>query len=306
MFLLVGGDSEIGAATHRLLQARGQSAAATTRRPEQIAPDRPFLDLTAAIDHWTAPLATRAACIFAAIARLASCHDDPVGSARVNVTQTLALIERLVAHGIHVLFLSTNQVFDGTMPNMPADAPHSPVSEYGRQKAQVETALRRHIDRGAPVAILRLAKVVSPQMPLISGWITALSSGLPIHAFEDMRMAPTPIELVSGAIGELLQDRAAGIFQLTGPRDVTYAEVGYFLAERLNANPSQVTVASARSSMPEGSTPWHTTLESQRLRDRYGFLAPDAWEVVDRMLSASRQTPDPVADDTFGVIAARH
>ena len=212
MFLLVGGDSEIGAATHRLLQARGQSAAATTRRPEEIAPDRPFLDLTAPIDQWTAPPATRAACIFAAIARIASCHDDPIGSARVNVDQTLALIEHLVALGIHVLFLSTNQVFDGTTPNVPAAAPHSPVSEYGRQKAQVEAALCRHIDRGAPVAILRLAKVVSPHMALINGWIEALSSGLPIQAFDDMRVAPTPIELVTGAIARV----AAG----PGDRDI--------------------------------------------------------------------------------------
>ena len=305
MFLLVGGDSEIGAATHRLLQARGQSVAATTRRPEQIAPDRPFLDLTAPIDQWTAPPAIRAACIFAAIARIASCHEDPIGSARVNVTQTLALIEHLVALGIHVLFLSTNQVFDGTAPNVPAAAPHSPISEYGRQKAQVETALCRHIDRGAPVAILRLAKVVSPHIALINGWIEALSSELPIQAFDDMRVAPTPIELVTGAIAALLQDRATGIFQLTGPRDVTYADIGHFLADRLNADPAQVTVAHARSTLPQGATPWHTTLDSQLLRECYGFLVPDAWEVVETILSARRQRPVLAAHDGSAVRSAR-
>ena len=180
----------------------------------------------------------------------------PSARARVNVSQTLALIEHLLELGIHVLFLSTNQVFDGTTPNVPAAAPHSPVSEYGRQKAQVEAALCRHIDRGAPVAILRLAKVVSPHMALINGWIEALSSGLPIQAFDDMRVAPTPIELVTGAIAALLQDRATGIFQLTGPRDVTYADIGHFLADRLNADPAQVTVA---------QRPLHPASKAQRL-----------------------------------------
>ena len=61
-----------------------------------------------------------------------------------------------------------------------------PVSEYGRQKARTEAALRQHMDRGAPVAILRLAKVVSPDMPLIDGWIEALAAGKPIRAFRDM------------------------------------------------------------------------------------------------------------------------
>ena len=173
------------------------------------------------------------------------------------------------------------------------------------KKRRWRAALCRHIDRGAPVAILRLAKVVSPHMALINGWIEALSSGLPIQAFDDMRVAPTPIELVTGAIAALLQDRATGIFQLTGPRDVTYADIGHFLADRLNANPSQVTVASARSSMPEGSTPWHTTLDSQRLRERYGFLVPDAWEVVETILSARRQRPVLAAHDGSAVRSAR-
>ena len=87
-------------------------------------------------------------------------------------------------------FLSTNQVFDGSVPEMAADAPASPVSEYGRQKARVEAALRARMDQGAPVAVLRLAKVVSRDMPLIRGWVDALSAGKPIRAFHDMTLAP--------------------------------------------------------------------------------------------------------------------
>jgi dTDP-4-dehydrorhamnose reductase len=41
----------------------------------------------------------------------------------INVTGTIELIERLVACGICVLFLSTNQVFDGTRAHVPAAAP---------------------------------------------------------------------------------------------------------------------------------------------------------------------------------------
>ena len=90
------------------------------------------------------------------------------------------------------------------------------------------------MEQGAPVAILRLAKVVSPDMPLIRGWIDALAAGqadprLPRH--DDGADAET--ELVSEAITALMKERARGIFQLTGPRDVTYADIGRHLAERL-------------------------------------------------------------------------
>jgi dTDP-4-dehydrorhamnose reductase len=291
MILLVGGDSEIGAATALFLTAQGHSVAATTRRPDRASIDRPLLDLAASLDGWEPPAGTRSACIFAAVARLAACAHDPAGSAHINVTQTSTLIERLIARGIYVLFLSTNQVFDGSMPNVPADALASPVSEYGRQKARVEAALRDHMQRGAPAAILRLAKVVSRGMPLIDGWTRALLAGRPIGAFHDMTLAPTPTPMVSGTIDALLRDRASGIYQLTGPRDVTYAELGRFVAGRLGADAALVTETSAMAAgLPEGATPCHTTLDSSLLRDRYGLQVPDVWEVTADAITATRGT----------------
>jgi dTDP-4-dehydrorhamnose reductase len=290
MFLLVGGDSEIGAATRAFLTAQGHAVAATTRRAERASHDRPWLDLATPLQVWEPPAGTRSACIFAAMARLAACAADPAGTAHINVTQTLALIERLLARGVHVLFLSTNQVFDGTIPHTPAETPASPLSEYGHQKARVEAALHEHIRLGAPAAILRLSKVVSRGMPLIGDWMRTLSTGREIRAFHDMTLAPVPTEMVSAAVGALMQDCASGIYQLTGPRDVSYAEVGRFVAGHLDAEPSLVTEISAfEAGLPEGATPRHTTLDSSLLRDRYGFEVPDVWQVIGGAIAATKE-----------------
>ena len=296
MFLIVGGDSEIGAAACRAMKAQGVAVAATTRRHDRVAPDRPFLDLSAPLDDWAPPPGTRAVCLCAAIARLAACADDPEGSAHINVVQTLALAETCLARGIAVLFLSTNQVFDGRTPHERAEAPHSPVSEYGRQKARAETVLLHQMESGAPVAILRLAKVVSDTMPLIDGWIKDLTTAKSIRVFDDLKLAPTPADLVCTAIAALLQDRARGIFQLTGPRDVTYADIGGFLAAYLGADQKLVNQTSARAAgLPEGATPLHTTLDSSRMRVHYGLEVPDVWDVVERVVANTR---DQVASPT--------
>src|SRR6185437_12064541 len=294
MFLIVGGDSEIGAATYRAMQAQGLAAAATTRRHELVSAGRPFLDLAADFDLFEAPPQTTAVCICAAIARIAACAADPKGTAFVNVERTLALADKFLARGIYVLFLSTNQVFDGQMPHVAPDAPYSAVSEYGRQKARTETALRERMAGGAPAGILRLAKVVSTRMALFDGWIADLSAGKTIGAFCDMTLAPTPVDLVCAAIIALLQDRLPGIFQFTGPRDVSYAEVGRFLATYRNADPSLVKETSARSAgLPEGSTPTNTTLDSAALRERYGLAAPDVWQVVTQLAATAKNASNP-------------
>ena len=283
MFLIIGGESEIGGAAFSALKSQNYAVVATTRRRDRVASDRLFLDLAASsLDSWEPPQGATSACLCAAVARLADCAADPQASAHINVSQTLLLVDKLLRGGIYVLFLSTNQVFDGRVPHVPPDAPHSPVSEYGRQKARTELALCEYMVRGASIGILRLAKVVSPHMALLQRWIADLAKGVPISAFTDMTLAPTQMASVTSAISSLLSDRASGIFQLTGPRDVSYADVGHFLAGKLDVDSSLVQAASARAAgLPEGATPLHTTLDSSALRNRFGIEVADVWQVIE-------------------------
>ena len=283
-FLLVGGDSEIAGATLAHLRRQGTPAVATTRRRGHQR-ERVFLDLAAPLGDWQPPAGVEAACIFAAVGHLVDCHRDPAGSRLVNVTGTIELVERLVARGIYVLFLSTNQVFDGTRAHVPAGAPLCPVSEYGREKADTETRLQAMLAEA--LGILRLAKIVSPGMPLLRQWQAALAAGQSIRPFHDMVMAPTPVGAAAAAIAALLADRAAGIWQLTGSQDVSYAEIAGYIAQQIGADPALVRpVAAASAGMPEGSTPRHTTLDSGALQRRFAIAAPEPWPTIEAVLGA--------------------
>jgi dTDP-4-dehydrorhamnose reductase len=290
MWLLVGGDSEIGAAAYQSFKARGVTVAATTRRKAKVTADRPFLDLSAPLGNWEPPSGTSAACIFAAVARIEACDANPGASAHVNVTQTLALADRLLGHGIPVLFLSTNQVFDGTVPNVAADAPHSPLTEYGRQKSRAEAEFNSRMERGMPAAVLRLAKVVSRDMPLLRDWSAKLAAGQPIRAFSDMTMAPVETAMVCDAIAILMKDAARGVFQLTGPRDLSYLEIGRFIASELGVARSLVNEGTTiEAGLPAGSGRMHTTLDSSRLCDRYGIAPPDVLAVVNSVIGTKQR-----------------
>src|SRR5437016_10124477 len=130
--LIIGGDSEIATAAAAHLRVAGSVVAATTRRRERVAADRPFLDLKSPAEDWPIPDKVSAVCFCAAIARLNDCANNPEASALVNVTRTIALVDRLLARSIPVLFLSTDKVFNGTRAQVPAATPTCPVSEYGR------------------------------------------------------------------------------------------------------------------------------------------------------------------------------
>jgi dTDP-4-dehydrorhamnose reductase len=281
MFLIIGAGSEVGRAAVDALRSDGMPVMGTTRRPVAEGTDRVHLDLLDMPTDWEPPKETRAACIAAAVSRIAECEADPVGSALINCAGTLELVKRLSRRGIYTLFLSTNQIFDGTMPHVAPDTPLRPVSTYGRQKAWTELALRQMMLDGAPVGILRLSKVVSPGTKLFADWRGSLMAGCPIRPFGDMRLAPVPVRLAVRAITVMLRTRSELVAQLTGPRDITYLDAGRHVAALLGADSGLVEAGrAAEIGLPPGATPTHTTLDSSFLRDAHRIVVPDAIDAV--------------------------
>jgi len=285
-FLIIGGDSGIARATLARMGREGLKTVATTRRRDAFEPNRIFLDISKPLGDWFPPAGIEAAGIFAAVANLVDCARDPEGSARVNVDGTIALVERLVSIAIPVLYLSTDKIFDGSRAQMPSDAPLAPQSVYGRQKAWTDAHLQAMIAMGAPIAILRLARIVPPGWPLVRQWRDDLAATRVVRPFRDMMVAPTLDREAASAIVELLKSRQTGVWQLSGARDVSYGEVASFIADRIGADPGLVQpVLAASAGMPEGSIPRHTSLDCSALEQRFGIKPRDPWLVIEEALS---------------------
>lgn len=280
--LIVGGDGLIGAALTRHL-ARSGPVATTTRRRAETGPDRPFLDLAESPSFWPVPPGATA-WLLAAVTNQAACRADPVAARRINVEHVVALAERIVARGGFVVFASTNLVFDGARPFCPADAGLSPVGTYGRQKAEAEARL---IALGPTVAIVRLSKVLTGASPLIAGWIAALKSGRPIAPFSDLICAPIPLGFAAEALVRIGEARRGGIYQLSGARDVSYADLAFTLARRLGVSPSLVQpTTSAAAGIRLDAAPRYASLDASRVAREFGLVSPPAEAVVDTWLDA--------------------
>ena len=220
MYLIVGGDSTIGSALSAYWQAKGISHCASTRNQETVTEKRPYLDLASKTwlelgkNHYDVVV------FCAADTKLADCEEHPELTAKINVEATIALANFLRLRGAHLLLLSTNQVFDGSLPNRKVSEQVCPFNEYGRQKAEAE----RLILQMPRSAVLRLTKVVHSDLPLLKQWESSLQAGQPIEAFVDMNIAPIFLEEVVQRIDKLIRNRETGIFHLSGKCDVSYYE----------------------------------------------------------------------------------
>ena len=277
--LIVGTDGLIGNALMKRFRQAGRPVLGTTRRPESVNRSLVYLDLAEDMAGWRPPQPIDLAVICAGVTRLSDCESDPASTARINVHQVSRLAKALVEQGSFVVYPSSNLVFDGSTPHPSPEDQTSPVTEYGRQKAEVEVQLARW---GESTAIVRLTKVLGPANPLFEGWVEALKAGEAIHPFSDMHMAPIPLPCAVSVLSLVGEMKLHGVLQVSGDQDVSYAEAARIGAALLKLDPSLVQSIPASASRSDGEpVPCHTALNTDRLQCALGIEPPNVWQTLE-------------------------
>jgi len=277
--LIVGAGSMVGNALMTRLRQTGASVLGTTRRPENAGEKCLHLDLADDLREWHPPKPVDVAILCAGETRLQNCQNDPAKTAKVNVGGISQLAKNLHHAGAFVIYLSTNQVFDGSVPfRSPRDS-RCPVTEYGRQKAEAE---RRIGGGGAACAIVRFTKILGPQTPLFANWADALRRGQPVRAYSDMMLAPVPLSCVVDALLLIAGRRLAGIFHVSGDRDISYEAAARIGAGALGADARLVQpVRAAQTGFDGGPMPLHTTLDMDVLKSVHGIVPPPVQRTIE-------------------------
>lgn len=278
--LVVGSDGQIGSSLMMHLRKSGVNVIGTTKHREIVNNSRIYLDLSEDIDKWSCPKQVMTAILCAGITKIGLCQGDPALTSLINVDGVSSLIKKLVENNIFVIYLSTNQVFDGTRPYRWSEEPTSPTTEYGRQKVVVEQNINKF---GDSVAIVRFTKILGPIIPLIAEWKEDLKSGRTISPFSGMTMAPIPLSFALSVLHLLCELRLPGLLQVSGNLDISYSEVAYFGARLLGVDPNLIQPVTAQKSVYfTGYAPKYTSLNIDRLKNALGIEPPDVWWTIEK------------------------
>lgn len=280
-YLIIGKDSQIGS---YLCTKYPNKIIGTTRRKDENLGESSFiyLNLEEDISQWNPPNGVTAAIILTAITSIEKCQSDPLYARFINVKQTKKLIDILKLNKIFMVFPSTNQVFDGKTPYQKIEDDISPQTEYGKNKADVESYL---LNNDVNCSIIRFSKIISPENHLINSWINNLKKGMPIYPFYDMVISPIPISLACSIIKIIMRDRISGIIQVSGLEDIPYSNVAYSIAEKLGYDKTLIQPVSWKNSEnPMIYVPEHTTLDTYRLTADLGIRIPKFDVIIEEII----------------------
>ncbi|MGO9719801.1 MAG: sugar nucleotide-binding protein [Methylocella sp.] len=279
--IVIGTDGLIGSALAKALRARGDSVVGTTRRDKGAAPNDLFLDLADPSESGALLPEADVCFLCAAMTNFADCRARPDLARMTDVLTPAKIAARLAGTGVRTILLSTSAVLDCKEPGMSAERARAPASLYGRFKAEAEEAVLKHGELGA---VVRLTKVLTPDMRLMGDWIATLRAGREIAAIRDLRIAPLTLRHVVSALVAVADAGAGGIWQISGASDIAYDGVARYLATRLGLSTSLVrSITAAERGLPAEDVTAYTSLDCARLRAAAGFVPPEPEAVIDEV-----------------------
>ncbi len=215
------------------------------------------------------------ALILAAATDIGTCESNKVDTRKVNVDGALELIRQLAEEGIKPVFFSTDQVFDGKEGNYSEDSLVNPITEYGRQKAEIEIKIKA-ATRGN-FLVVRLSKVFSLNKDdgtLFDEMARILYSGGSIKAAFDQLFCPMFINDVISAVSWLQVKRATGIINVCPPEVWSRYNLAIALAKKMGIKSSNVHKVSLDQIMINPKYPKNTSMVSNILpRDYMAFTS---------------------------------
>ncbi|MHB8434348.1 MAG: dTDP-4-dehydrorhamnose reductase [Acidimicrobiales bacterium] len=283
--LVTGASGQVGSAIVQFLETMSESR--IRDRLDVIAADHSRLDVSvrdhvlAAIGHLEPDVVFHVA----ASTAVDACELQPDRAFQVNALGTRHVAEAARRTGSHVVYLSTDYVFDGTSdrPYVEWDPPN-PLSVYGRSK------LAGELEMDPSWTIVRTAWVVGRNGANMVKTVLGMARGSQdeLRFVADQHGCPTVAEDLAGKVIELGLARRPGRYHVTNTGETTWYEFAREVLRFAGLDPERVLPIKTSDLSPErypAPRPANSVLDNAALRLSGDALLPEWRASVARLVT---------------------
>ncbi|HEY7915877.1 MAG TPA: dTDP-4-dehydrorhamnose reductase [Acidimicrobiales bacterium] len=199
-----------------------------------------------------------------------ACESEPDTAFAVNALGTRNVAEAAAGVGAHLVYISTDYVFDGTAdrPYLEWDPPN-PRSVYGRSKLAGE--LEVHAVAGPSATVVRTAWVSGAHGANMVKTVLRLAAGSPdgpLRFVNDQHGCPTFTADLAQAVVRLALDRRPGTFHVTNQGETTWYGFARAALQAAGSDPDRVEPIATSELTPSrpAERPANSRLDNAALR----------------------------------------
>lgn len=168
------------------------------------------------------------------------CEEDKIfgeeGTAwQINVVGTENIVRCAENSGKHIIYISTDFVFDGTKDSYSENDTPNPVNWYGRTKWEGEELILNSKTSGTIVRLAYPYRAYFPERKdFVRRIIEKLTKGEKISGLTDHIFTPTFIDDIAFGLKLIFEKQLYGIYHLTGSQSMSVNEGIKLIAEKFN------------------------------------------------------------------------
>lgn len=223
----------------------------------------------------------------AATTQVDECELNQVHCYDINVTATRFLISAARNVGAHLIYISTDFVFDGFHGPYVETDQAEPISYYGSTKLAAERSVQ---ESGLHWCIIRTVlvygNVFAGSRINIINWVKAsLEQGKKIQVVSDQLRTPTFVEDLAKGVLLAIEKNASGIYHISGPDMLSPYDMAIATAEYLHLDKDLIEKADASLFSQPAQRPLKTGFIIDKAKRELGFAPISFKEGLEEMFA---------------------
>jgi dTDP-4-dehydrorhamnose reductase len=209
----------------------------------------------------------------AAMTQVDDCELHPQQCERINVQGTANVLLEAEQHASQFIYISTDFVFDGEKGNYAENEDLKPISYYGFTKMQAEALVQTgDISWSIVRTCLVYGNVLQGMRSNIISWVRdSLQQGKNIRVVADQYRTPTYVEDLAKGIIKIVEQKAEGIFHLSGKDTLTPYDMAMQTADFFKLDKKLIERVDASSFTQPGRRPPKTGFIIEKARMELGY-----------------------------------
>jgi len=242
-------------------------------------------DIRRAIDDTRATALIHAA----GMTNVEACERDPALARHVNVELSRNVAHACASSGVALVHISTDHLFASARQLVGELEPVAPMNVYARTKADAEL----EVQQAHPAALVVRTNFFGWGPPYRQSFsdvvVAALRAHTPLALFSDVFFTPILMEKLVGAVHDLMERRAAGVFNVVGDERVSKYEFGRRIAAFLQLDHAVLGCGQLADRHDLVQRPREMSLSNDKLRRALGRGIGGLDEQLQRLFVQERQ-----------------
>ncbi len=176
----------------------------------------------------------------AGLTSVEGCENDPALALSINTELAATMAKIGVALSAKFIHISTDHLFNGSVPFPFEKTPPQPLNEYARTKLLAE----REITAINPDALIIRTNFFgwgpSYRASFSDSILNTIRAGKDIYLFEDVYFTPILIQSLIMATHEILEAGVSGVIHIVGDERISKYEFGRLLAKEFNLDSNNI------------------------------------------------------------------